>query len=164
VERVAGLPWVSIGSDEGSYAPEGIFLNAQPHPRAYGSFARFLGPFVRAGISTLPDAVRRVTDLPARTLRLDDRGRLSPGFVADVVVFDPGSLSDLATFDRPHQYAVGVQDVVVNGIPTIVAGEHTGARAGSVVRGPGYLGHAAASVGSVRPDVYHQMASDSRKE
>jgi len=141
VRRVAGLPWVSIGSDEGSYAPEGVFLNSQPHPRAYGSFARFVGPFVRdAVVPSLAEAVRRVTALPADTLRLRDRGRLVPGLAADVVVFDPATLQDHATYEQPHQYAVGVEHVIVNGVMTLLAGEHTGATAGRVMRGPGWRG------------------------
>ncbi len=141
VRRVAGLPWVSVGSDEGSYATEGVFLHSQPHPRAYGSFARFVGPFVRDGIvPTLAEAVRRVSALPADTLRLRDRGRLAPGLAADVVAFDPATLQDRATFEQPHQYAVGVEHVVVNGTPVVLAGEHTGAPAGRVVRGPGWRG------------------------
>ncbi|HUG29474.1 MAG TPA: amidohydrolase family protein [Candidatus Limnocylindria bacterium] len=140
VRRVAGLPWVSIGSDEGSYAPEGVFLRSQPHPRAYGSFARFLGHLVRElGVTTLADAIRRITSLPAAVLRLDDRGRLARGYVADVVVFDPERIADRATFDAPHQLAVGVEHVLVNGVHTLAAGEHTGARAGRVARGPGWL-------------------------
>ena len=141
VRRVAGLPWVSIGSDEGSYAPEGVFLNARPHPRAYGSFARFVGPMTRAGtVPSLAEAVRRVTALPADTLRLRDRGRLEAGLAADVVVFDPATLEDRATYDDPHQYAVGVDHVIVNGVLTLADGAHTGAAAGRVMRGPGWRG------------------------
>jgi N-acyl-D-amino-acid deacylase len=144
VRRVAGLPWVSIGSDEASYAPEGVFLHSQPHPRAYGSFARFVGPFVRDGIvpGGLAEAVRRVSAQPAEVLRLDDRGRLLPGLAADVVVFDPARLQDHATFEAPHQYATGVEHVLVNGVPTLLAGEHTGATGGRFLRGPGWRGHA----------------------
>jgi N-acyl-D-amino-acid deacylase len=141
MRRVAGLPWVSIGSDEGSYAPEGVFLNSMPHPRAYGSFARFIGPFVRDGtVERLAEAVRRVSAQPADVLGLRDRGRLRPGLAADVVVFDPARVQDHATFERPHQYAVGVEHVLVNGVPTLLAGEHTAATAGRVVRGPGWRG------------------------
>lgn len=139
VRRVAGRPWVSIGSDEGSYAPEGVFLRSKPHPRAYGSFARFLGRYVRdEGVTTFPDAIRRITSLPAETLRLDGRGRLVPGYAADVVVLDPTVVCDLATFEDPHRYAVGVRDVFVNGVHTLADGEHTGAQAGQVVHGPGW--------------------------
>jgi N-acyl-D-amino-acid deacylase len=141
VRRVAGLPWVSIGSDEASYAPEGVFLRSQPHPRAYGSFARFLGHYVRdLGVASLADGIRRITALPASVLRLDDRGRLARGRIADVVVFDPGRITDRATFTQPHQYAEGVEHVLVNGVHTLAAGEHTGARAGRVARGPGWQG------------------------
>ena len=141
VRRVAGLPWVSIGSDEGSYAAEGVFLNSKPHPRAYGSFARFVGPMTRDGtVPSLAEAVRRVTALPADTLRLRDRGRLLPGLAADVVVFDPATIEDRATYDDPHRYAVGVDHVLVNGVLTLADGEHTGASAGAVMRGPGWRG------------------------
>ena len=141
VRRVAGLPWVSIGSDEGSYAPEGVFLRSRPHPRAYGSFARFLGRYVRdEGVTTFPDAIRRLTALPAANLGLHDRGRLLPGYAADVVVLDPAQIRDEATFDDPHRYAVGVRDVFVNGVHTLADGEHTGARGGQVARGPGWRG------------------------
>jgi N-acyl-D-amino-acid deacylase len=144
--RVAGLPWVSIGSDEGSYAPEGVFLRSRPHPRAYGSFARFLGRYVRdEGVASFPDGIRRLTALPAANLGLDRRGRLLPGYAADVVVLDPAGIRDEATFDDPHRYAVGVRDVFVNGVHTLADGEHTGARGGQVVRGPGWSGIRAAS-------------------
>jgi N-acyl-D-amino-acid deacylase len=142
VRRVAGLPWVSIGSDEASYATEGVFLHSQPHPRSYGSFARFVGPFTRDGTvpGGLPEAVRRVSALPADVLRLRDRGRLEPGLAADVVVFDAGRLQDHATFEAPHQYATGVEHVLVNGAPTLLGGEHTGASGGRFLRGPGWRG------------------------
>jgi len=138
VRRVAALPWVSLGSDEASVAPEGLFLKSQPHPRAYGTFARFLGKYVRdEQLLPLEDAIRRLTSLPAETLRLDRRGRLAPGSFADVVVFDPTSVQDHASYDSPHRYATGVDHVFVNGAHTVADGEHTGARAGTVVRGPG---------------------------
>jgi N-acyl-D-amino-acid deacylase len=139
VRRVAGLPWVSLGSDEASIAPEGRFLGGQPHPRAYGTFARFLGTFVRdERIVTLHEAIRRLTSLPAETLRLDRRGRLAPGSFADVVVFDPASIQDHATYESPHRYSTGVEHVFVNGVHTLADGEHTGAKGGQVVRGPGW--------------------------
>jgi N-acyl-D-amino-acid deacylase len=141
VRRVAGLPWVSIGSDEGSYATEGVFLRSRPHPRAYGTFARFLGRYVRdEGVASFPDAIRRLTALPAANLGLDRRGRLLPGHAADVVVLDPAGIRDEATYEEPHRYAVGVRDVFVNGVHTLAGGEHTGARGGQVARGPGWLG------------------------
>ncbi len=136
-------PWVSLGSDEGAYAPEGVFLLRQPHPRAYGNVARFLGRYVReAAVTTLPEAIRRLTSLPAENWKLEGRGRLAPGHYADVVVFDPVTIADTATFERPQQFAVGVREVFVNGVPVIVAGEYTGLTPGRVVRGPGYRGKA----------------------
>ena len=133
------LPWVSIGSDEESLAPEGVFLKSNPHPRAYGNVARFLGHYVRdEHVATLADAIRRLTWLPAHNLRLKERGRLAPGYFADVVVFDAGRIIDHATYDRPHQYSTGVVDVFVNGEQVIKDGEHTGALPGRFVRGPGW--------------------------
>ena len=138
VRRQIGLPWVSFCSDSASLAPEGVFLRSNPHPRAYGSFARLLGKYTRdEGLITLPEAVRRLAALPADTLRLERRGRLLPGHYADVVIFDPATVQDHATFDRPHQYATGVRDVLVNGVAVLRDGEHTGATPGRVVDGPG---------------------------
>jgi len=138
LEREAGLPWMSFGSDAGSIAPEGVFLKSQPHPRTYGTFARVLGHFVRdERAATLEDAIRRMTSFPARNLKLDRRGSLAPGFFADVVVFGPGTIADHATYEQPHRYATGVRHVVVNGTPVLLDGEHTDARPGRVVRGPG---------------------------
>ena len=134
-------PWVMIDSDAASMAPEGPFLKSNPHPRAYGTFARLLGRYVRdEKVLTLADAVRRLTSLPAETLHLDRRGALRPGYFADVVVFDPAKVQDHATFDRPHQYSTGVRDVFVNGEAVLRDGEHTGAKPGRVVRGPGWRG------------------------
>ena len=133
-------PWVALGSDEGSYLPEGAFLKFQPHPRAYGNFARFLGTYVRdEHVATLADAIRRLSALPAQNLKLRDRGELRPGAYADIVIFDPATIADHATYDRPQQFATGVRDVFVNGVQVLRNGEHTGARPGQVVRGPGYL-------------------------
>lgn len=133
------LPWVSIGSDEGSYAPEGVFLKSQPHPRAYGTFARVLGKYSRVErVLPLEEAIRRMTLLPATNLRIARRGRLSPGNYADIVVFDPGTIADHATFDKPHQYATGMLHVFVNGAQVLADGQHTGATPGRVVRGPGW--------------------------
>jgi len=141
LRRLIATPWVSVCSDAGSYAAEGIFLQMGTHPRAYGSFARILGRYVRdESIISLPEAVRRLTSLPAQTLRLRDRGRLAEGYFADLVVFDPQTITDHATYQQPHQYAVGVRDVFVNGVPVILGGEHTGATPGRVVRGPGWTG------------------------
>jgi len=138
VRRQIGLPWVSFCSDSASLAPEGVFLRSNPHPRAYGSFARLLGKYVRdEKLIPLAEAVRRLSALPADNLRLDRRGRLRPGYYADVVIFDPATIQDHATFDRPHQYAIGVRDVLVNGVPVLRDGEHIGATPGRVVDGPG---------------------------
>jgi N-acyl-D-amino-acid deacylase len=138
VRRQIGLPWVSFCSDSASLAPEGVFLRSNPHPRAYGSFARLLGMYVRdEGIIPLEEAVRRLAALPADNLRLARRGRLLPGHHADVVVFAPATIQDHATFDRPHQYATGVRDVLVNGVAVLRDGDHTEATPGRVVDGPG---------------------------
>ncbi|HNQ90364.1 MAG TPA: D-aminoacylase [Verrucomicrobiota bacterium] len=141
VRRQLRLPWVSLGSDEGALMPDGVFLKNNPHPRAYGNFARFLGHYVREQqLLSLAEAIRRLTTLPAANLQLDRRGALKVGHYADVVVFDPAAIRDRATYEQPHQYAVGVRHVLVNGVPVIRDGEHTGARPGRVVRGPGYRG------------------------
>ena len=141
VRRQITLPWMSFGSDAGSLAPEGVFLNTNPHPRAYGNFARLLGRYVRdEGLIPLEEAVRRLTTLPASNLKIRRRGALKPGFFADVVVFDPKEIRDHATFAEPHQYATGVVHVFVNGTAVLRDGEHTGATPGRVVRGPGWTG------------------------
>lgn len=146
VRKKIAQPWVSFGSDEASLAPEGVFLESNPHPRAYGNFARLLGKYVREEkVISLPEAVRRLTSLPAENLKLDRRGRLAPGFFADVVVFDPATIRDHATFAEPHRYSTGVVHVFVNGVQVLKEGEHTGATPGRVVRGPGWTGRAAAS-------------------
>ena len=143
VRKQIKLPWVSFDSDAPSMAPRGAFLKSNPHPRAYGNFARLLGKYVRdEKVITLAEAVRRLTSLPAETLRLDRRGALKPGFSADVVVFDPARVQDHATFDKPHQYSTGVAHVFVNGKQVLKNGEHTGAKSGRVVRGPGWKGGA----------------------
>jgi N-acyl-D-amino-acid deacylase len=134
-------PWVSFGSDAASLAPEGVFLKSNPHPRAYGNFARLLGKYVREeGVITLEEAVRRLTSLPASNLNIEGRGALAPGYYADVVVFDPATIIDHATYAQPHQYATGVRHVFVNGAQVIRDGEHTGALPGRVVRGAGWTG------------------------
>jgi N-acyl-D-amino-acid deacylase len=139
IRREIALPWVSFGSDGQSLATEGVFLKSSTHPRAYGNFARLLGRYVRdEGVIPLQEAIRKLTALPAANLRLDRRGALKPGCWADVVVFDPARVQDHATFERPHQYATGMVHVLVNGVPVLRAGEHTGARPGRVVRGPGW--------------------------
>jgi len=139
VKRQIELPWVTFCSDAGSLAPEGVFLKSNPHPRAYGSFARLLGKYVREEkVITLAEAIRRLTWLPADNLKLDRRGRLEKGYYADVVVFDPETIIDHATFEKPHQYATGMVHVFVNGTQVLKDGEHTGAKPGRVVRGPGW--------------------------
>jgi N-acyl-D-amino-acid deacylase len=138
IERKLGLPWVSFASDAGSLAPEGVFLKSNPHPRAYGNFARLLGKYVREeAIMPLEEAIHRLTSLPASNLKLDRRGRLETGFFADVVVFDPAEVQDHATYDDPHQYSTGVIHVFVNGQQVLRNGEHTGATPGRALRGPG---------------------------
>jgi N-acyl-D-amino-acid deacylase len=145
VRRAVALPWVSFNSDAGSLAPEGVFLASNPHPRAYGSFARVLAKYVREeNVITLEEAVRKLSGLPAHNLKLDRRGLLKEGYFADVVVFDPETVQDHATFVEPHQYATGVLHVFVNGEQVLKDGEHTGATPGRVVRGPGWAGRGAA--------------------
>lgn len=134
-------PWVTLGSDAESSAPEGVFLKSSTHPRAYGNFARFLGHYARdSRLMPLEQAIHRLTGLPARNWKLGDRGCLDPGCHADLVVFDPAAIADHATFDQPMQYATGVDHVFVNGVQVLRDGEHTGAKPGRVVRGPGWSG------------------------
>ncbi|RPH98197.1 MAG: D-aminoacylase [Lysobacterales bacterium] len=131
-------PWMAFGSDAESLAPEGVFLKSNPHPRAYGNFARLLGKYVREQqVISLPEAIRRLTTLPADNLGLAGRGRLQPGYHADIAVFDPATISDHATFTEPHRFATGMHHVIVNGVPVLRNGEHTGATPGRFVRGPG---------------------------
>ncbi|PYK81313.1 MAG: aminoacylase [Verrucomicrobia bacterium] len=138
VKKELQKPWISFGSDEASQAPEGVFLKSNPHPRAYGNFARVLGKYVRdEKVITLPEAVRRLSGLPATNLGLDHRGFIQEGMFADVVVFDPATIADRATFDKPHQYAVGMKHVFVNGVQVLKDGEHTGAKPGRALWGPG---------------------------
>ncbi len=141
VRKKIAVPFMSFGSDAGSEAPEGAFLQSRPHPRAYGTFARLLCKYVRdEGVIPLEEAIRRLTSLTAEKLRLRHRGVLQEGAFADIVVFDPGSIQDHATFEDPQRYATGVIHVFVNGIQVLEAGEHTGATPGRVVRGPGWVG------------------------
>ncbi|MFL6743765.1 MAG: amidohydrolase family protein [Sphingomicrobium sp.] len=141
VKREAGLPWMGLGSDEASEAPEGVFLKSSSHPRAYGNVARFLGHYVRdEKAATLPDAIRRLTSQPAANLGLRQRGSLKAGYYADLVVFDPARIQDHATFEKPKQLATGVDDVFVNGVQVLRGGKHTGAKPGRFVRGPGWTG------------------------
>jgi N-acyl-D-amino-acid deacylase len=133
------VPWVSFCSDAGSFTNEGVFLNQSTHPRAYGSFIRVIGKYARdEKVITLQEAVRKLTWLPAQNLKLEKRGKLAAGYYADVVVFDPLKVRDLATFEQPHQYAEGVLHVWVNGEQVLDNGEHTGAMPGRFVKGPGY--------------------------
>ena len=139
IRKQLKLPWVSFDSDAESLAPEGVFLKSNPHPRAYGNVARLLGRYVRdEKVMALEEAIRRLTSLPAANLKLDKRGALKTGHYADVVVFDPMTIQDHATFDKPHQYSTGMKHVFVNGVQVLKAGEHTGATPGRFVRGPGY--------------------------
>jgi len=139
VKRQIQLPWVSFGSDASFMSAEGVFLKTSTHPRAYGNFARLLGKYVRdEHVVPLAEAIRKLTSLPADTLRVKDRGRLAAGQFADVVVFDPKTVADRATYEQPHQYSIGVRHVWVNGTQVLKDGEHTGAKPGRVVRGPGY--------------------------
>jgi len=141
LRREIALPWVSFCSDSDAPSAEGRFLQWSNHPRAYGSFARLLGKYVREErVVPLEEAVRRLTSLPAHNLRLQGRGLLEPGYAADVVVFDPARIQDHATYDNPHQYATGVEHVVVNGTVVLRDGDHTGALPGRVVRGPQWSG------------------------
>jgi N-acyl-D-amino-acid deacylase len=139
VRKKVALPWVTYGSDAASQAPEGVFLESNPHPRAYGNFARLLGRYVRdEKIISLEEAVRKLTSYPASFLNLERRGSLTEGYFADIVIFDPDTIIDHATFENPHQYSTGVQHVIVNGVQVLRNGEHTGAKPGRVVRGRGW--------------------------
>ena len=139
IKKQIKLPYMSFGSDAGSIAPEGDFLNYNPHPRAYGNFSRLLGKYVREEkVIPLEEAIYKLTSLSANKLKIKKRGLLKEGYYADVVLFDPNTISDHATFDNPHQLATGMHHVFVNGVHVLNEGEHTGAMPGRVVRGPGY--------------------------
>ncbi len=141
VEMGLKQPWVSLGSDAESSAPEGVFLKSSTHPRAYGNFARFLGHYVRdRHLMSLQEGIHRLTGLPAQNWKLHDRGCLAPGCFADLVVFDTNTIADHSTYASPQQYATGVSDVFVNGVQVLRHGEHTGATPGRVVHGPGWRG------------------------
>ena len=141
VRKKVAQPWVSFGSDEAASATEGVFLKSNNHPRAFGTFARVLGKYSRdEKVMPLEEAIRRLTSFPAENIGIRERGRLAEGYFADVVVFDPETITDHATFPRPHQYATGVQHVFINGVPVLLNGEHTGAKPGRIVRGPGWHG------------------------
>jgi N-acyl-D-amino-acid deacylase len=138
VKKELAKPWISFGSDEASQAPEGVFLKSNPHPRAYGNFARLIGRYVRdEKVIPLKEAIRRMSGLPATNLGLDHRGFIKEGMFADVAVFDPATISDRATFEKPHQYAVGMKHVFVNGVQVLKEGEHAGAKPGRALSGPG---------------------------
>ena len=138
IKKQIRQPWVSFGSDAASIPAEGVFLRSAAHPRAYGNFARLLGKYVRdEKVISLPEAIRRLSSLPASNLELKDRGLLKRGMFADIVIFDPQTIGDRATFENPHQYSVGVRDVFVNGIQVLKNGEHTGAKPGKALWGPG---------------------------
>jgi N-acyl-D-amino-acid deacylase len=139
IKKEIAIPWVSFCSDAGSEATEGVFLKQNPHPRAYGNFARVIGKFCRDEKAiTLPDAIRKLSKLPATNLKLKKRGELKVGNYADIVIFDPATVQDHATFAKPHQYATGVIDVFVNGVQVLKDGEHTGKKPGRFVKGPGW--------------------------
>ncbi len=138
IKKQIKYPWVSFGSDAASQAPEGLFLKSNPHPRSYGNFARLLGKYVREEkVISLPAAIRRLTSLPATNLELDRRGWLKKGYFADVVIFDPKTIADKATFEKPHQYSIGVNHVFVNGVQVLKNGEHTGSFSGRALWGAG---------------------------
>ncbi|MFV1885166.1 MAG: N-acyl-D-amino-acid deacylase family protein [Balneola sp.] len=140
IKKKIQIPYMSFGSDGGSMAPEGVFLNRSTHPRAYGNFARLLGKYVREeGLISLEEAIYKLTTLPASNLKIKRRGALEVGNYADVVIFDPETIIDNATFEEPHQLATGVKHVFVNGGHVVRNGEHTGAMSGRFVHGPGYI-------------------------
>ena len=140
IKRQIQLPYMSFGSDAGAPAAEGDVLKSSTHPRTYGNFARLLGKYVREEqVIPLEEAIYKLTHLSAKKLKIDDkRGLLKPGYYADIVIFDPETIQDHATFEAPHQYATGVAHVFVNGEQVLQDGEHTGATPGRFVRGPGY--------------------------
>jgi len=138
IRKQIALPWVSFGSDAASMAPEPPFTKSAAHPRAYGNFARLLGKYVRdENVIPVAEAVHRLSGLPATNLELDRRGFLREGMFADIAVFDPAKIADRATFEEPHQYAVGMRHVFVNGVHVLKDGEHTGAKPGRALWGPG---------------------------
>jgi N-acyl-D-amino-acid deacylase len=139
VKRQIALPWVAFGSDADAPATEGVFLKSSNHPRAYGNFVRLLGHYARDEKTlTLQEAVRRLTSFPAANLSIKDRGSLKIGYKADLAIFDPKTVGDTNSYAAPHKYAVGMRDVFVNGVQVLKDGEHTGAKPGEIVRGPGF--------------------------
>jgi N-acyl-D-amino-acid deacylase len=140
VKKELAQPWVSFGSDEGSYTNAGVFLKSNAHPRAYGNFARVIGKYVRdEKIISFEEAVRKLTKLSAEKLHIQKRGEIKVGNYADILIFDPAKVQDHATFEKPHQYATGMIDVFVNGVQVLKDGEHTEAKPGRFVKGPGYI-------------------------
>ncbi len=141
IKRQIALPYLSFGSDAESPATEGVFLKSSTHPRAYGNFSRLLGKYVRdEQVISMEEAIRKLTSLPASNLKIKKRGLLTPGYYADLAIFDPAAIQDHATFEKPHQYSTGMVYVFVNGTQVLQDGEHTGATPGRVVRGPGWKG------------------------
>lgn len=139
ISKKVAVPWVSFCSDAGSFSSEGVFLNQSTHPRAYGSFIRVIGKYARdQRVISLEEAIRKLTSLPAENLKLKKRGKLETGYFADIVLFNPDQVKDLATFEEPHQYAEGIVHVWVNGEQVIQDGKHTGATPGRFVKGPGH--------------------------
>ena len=139
VKKQLALPWVSFGSDAASYTNEGVFLKSSAHPRAYGNFVRVIGKYTRdEKVISLQQAVYKLAKLPADNLKLKRRGELKPGNFADIVIFDPATVTDHATYDKPHQYATGISDVFVNGVQVLKDGNHTGATPGRFIHGPGW--------------------------
>jgi len=139
VRKQIALPWVSFGSDEGSYTSEGVFIKTNCHPRAYGNFARVIGKYSRdEKIMPLQEAIRKLTKLPATNLKIEKRGELKVGNYADIVIFDPAKVKDNSVFEKPHQYSEGMEYVLVNGVVVLNKGEHTGATPGRFVKGPGF--------------------------
>jgi N-acyl-D-amino-acid deacylase len=139
IKKQLAIPWVSFGSDEGSYTSEGVFLKSNAHPRAYGNVARVLGKYSRdEKLIPLQEAIRKLSNLPAKNLKIQKRGELKAGNYADIVIFDPAKIKDNATFEKPHQYAEGMIHVFVNGVQVLKDGDHTGAKPGKFVKGPGY--------------------------
>jgi len=139
VKKQVSLPWVSFGSDEGSYTPEGVFLKSNAHPRAYGNFARVLGKYTRdEKLMSLQEAIRKLAKLPATNLKLQKRGELKTGYYADIVIFDPAKIKDNATFEKPHQFSEGMIHIFINGVQVLKDDEHTGAKPGRFVKGPGW--------------------------
>ena len=139
VKKQIALPYMSFGSDAESSAPEGVFLESNTHPRAYGNFSRVLGKYVRdEKVISMEEAIRKLTALPASNLKLKNRGSLAEGYFADIAIFNPETIQDHATFAEPHQLSTGMVHVLVNGEQVLKDGEHTGAKPGQVVRGPGW--------------------------